>query len=448
MGLMIVLAVAGLLSGAISAVPASPTRDPSAPGPHRTTPRCSSLGVNPNVRPTHPVAPTVDTPLGVCRALGTPTSKGPSVRHLTTLGSRAASKAKQQYTSATGIHLDDAPATCGAVNGWEYDRFQACAIRLLDWDLVNLNTGEVIGGLETALITIDLSYDLTEALEHYSLLQVQSLWGYGSDAWVMSYIGTCTVYCTGGAYEPVPFPVAYDTEFESPDIYWGTAGLGQIGYAHMLSDFNPINATAGSNDNDWVVDDSPRFRCDDVLEEDDQPPGCIDASSDLPTFYIPTIQYPNIAAHTAAAQGSGLPGSRLSGTYLTRMRNKTAIRANRDRACRSSYYRAPGTQCDEYPYASTYEGAAAKNSDMSYKGPVRTFPKCYIPQLAALTITAIHGASACMVPTTENQAQSNALRGFYNQQRILDGNGFWVQVQGTRYKPRLVVGCTANEPVL
>lgn len=61
--------------------------------------------------------------------------------------------------------------------------------------------------------------------------------------------------------------------------------------------------------------------------------------------------YPQLAQHIQAAQDSGLPN------VLTRVTDPNISDANRATACPSSYPRPDGFSCDEYPFASTYQGA-------------------------------------------------------------------------------------------
>ncbi|WP_221354336.1 NucA/NucB deoxyribonuclease domain-containing protein [Streptomyces beigongshangae] len=52
-----------------------------------------------------------------------------------------------------------------------------------------------------------------------------------------------------------------------------------------------------------------------------------------------------------------LPGKHGTKRYLTRLTDKAKIRQNRNTACPSSLERPAGKQCDEYPFASTWQGA-------------------------------------------------------------------------------------------
>lgn len=105
-----------------------------------------------------------------------------------------------------------------------------------------------------------------------------------------------------------------------------------------------------------------------------------------------------IAVHIWGAEGNGptsLPshwGNPLySGSSLSRAQDPVAVNANRNKACPPGKY--PGFQCDEYPFASSRQGAA-----FSANGDWSTVP----------------------VTATANSAQGGVLSSFFTEQRILD----------------------------
>lgn len=98
---------------------------------------------------------------------------------------------------------------------------------------------------------------------------------------------------------------------------------------------------------------------------------------------------PAIASHIASAQKAGKP------RVLRRTTNQQRIRSNRRAACRN-FKPAPGYSCDEYPFASTYEGGA--------------------------------GAAIRGVPVREQHIQGAVLSTFYRTRGIKDGTRFGVRV--------------------
>jgi hypothetical protein len=110
-----------------------------------------------------------------------------------------------------------------------------------------------------------------------------------------------------------------------------------------------------------------------------------------------------VARHVADAQQAlaGHPGRRADGSPLHRTTDATLIAANRAKACPRSLPRPSGHSCDEYPMASTREGASSG-------GPY----------------------SARMLNAAQNtMAGGNSyLNGTYTKNRVLGGDAFWVSV--------------------
>ena len=139
--------------------------------------------------------------------------------------------------------------------------------------------------------------------------------------------------------------------------------------------------------------------------------------------YTPTITYfasayPDVARHIKAAQGSGLPGGYASGTPLTRLTG-AKIKKNRKRACPSSLTRPAGKTCDEYPFASSNQGAVTGGG-----GP-RTFGWCSVPGASHSGPT---GYSRCMINSTQNSGAGSDLGTFLKANRIISGDKYWVNV--------------------
>ena len=122
----------------------------------------------------------------------------------------------------------------------------------------------------------------------------------------------------------------------------------------------------------------------------------------FPTYTISTTgPYDQVAWHIAWAQNNlkNHWGWRGHGPALSRTVNKTLIDANRDTACPKSIPRPAGKSCDEYPFASTNQGAF-KNPDFS----------CH------------------MVPEAQNRNEGRYRQSWYNSVRLFQGDKFWVKV--------------------
>jgi Deoxyribonuclease NucA/NucB len=117
----------------------------------------------------------------------------------------------------------------------------------------------------------------------------------------------------------------------------------------------------------------------------------VKAQAAVPVVVFDSAKVPNIVAHIRAAQAAGKP------KILTRTTDSARIAANRKASgCDPSPYASPNS-CDEYPFASTYEGGAS--------------------------------ATRASVPLTENQSQGGTLSSFYTANNIVDGSKFEVSTK-------------------
>src|SRR5262249_60791508 len=110
--------------------------------------------------------------------------------------------------------------------------------------------------------------------------------------------------------------------------------------------------------------------------------------------------------------GSGLP------SLLTRLTDPGLIEANRATACPDSYPRPDGKSCDEYPFASTYQGAAFIGG-----GP-RTFDWCQV-DIGQPGSTGGSAHSVCMIDADQNSGGGRALGAFYGDNRVIDHDAFY-----------------------
>lgn len=151
-------------------------------------------------------------------------------------------------------------------------------------------------------------------------------------------------------------------------------------------------------------------RCDRVYDSKRTPAGCVTPWGAPPVLKLSRSgNYVAYYDHVSRAIKSGLP------SVLTK--DSTRQAANNRAAC-GGRTRPTGMQCDEYPFASTAEGAA-KNP----KQP-RTFPGCSINEKSA---TGPYGFSVCMISATSNAAGGGQLGSFYQANRVLDQDFFKVQ---------------------
>lgn len=146
-----------------------------------------------------------------------------------------------------------------------------------------------------------------------------------------------------------------------------------------------------SNAVEWPI--LTHIRCDNMYPTSWRKPGCV-----LPAF-IPTVDMsslPAIAKNIRKVQGRGghvgKPGGR---SPLNRTTSQQEVDDNRKLVCPKHLKRPPGSQCDEYPFASSWQGG-------------KRLPP----------IDRIIG----WVPAHENRRQGAILKNFYKDNRVLRGS--------------------------
>jgi hypothetical protein len=269
-----------------------------------------------------------------------------------------------------------------------------------------------------------ISYSFTSATistwAHQLQLQQTSQWGQFVSGTTVDGNASCTGACSLNSSRFPAQPVAQD-RFDNGESYFNSTSTapGVIGSSTTTFTYtfhNPAwdggSATPGS-----VTQVS--VRCDNAL------PGVSSAGCVFPLF-VPVLNYamsglyPQLAQHIQDAQASGLPGSYPSGSPLTRLTDAALLDQNRRTACPSSYPRPPGYTCDEYPFASSQQGAY-----LSGGGP-RTFSYCQISLQDQSTGS--QGYSVCMIDADQNSGGGRALLQFYNANRVIDSDPFYVWI--------------------
>ena len=139
----------------------------------------------------------------------------------------------------------------------------------------------------------------------------------------------------------------------------------------------------------------PRARCDTIGRGQ----RCVWADFN-PTMVFSAARLPEIAAHITRAQAAGRPGGRASGRPLERLTGPEVNR-NRRASCPRRLVRAfrrqrPDGSCDEYPFASSLQGGS--------------------------------GSSVANVAQRENYSQGGQLGVFYDRERILANDAYWVAI--------------------
>lgn len=162
------------------------------------------------------------------------------------------------------------------------------------------------------------------------------------------------------------------------------------------------------DDTRWPV---PNVRCDTRVRKQI---GCV-FNAFTPAYTFSKKRYPEFVRHIKSAIASGLPST------LSRSQSDAVRDANRAKACpRSLTKLAPkGKSCDEYPFASTKQGAAFNG------GARRTFSWCSVkPNVQR---TGKSGWSSCFINAEQNSLAGSDLGGFYSKWRVMEGDKFKVK---------------------
>jgi hypothetical protein len=170
----------------------------------------------------------------------------------------------------------------------------------------------------------------------------------------------------------------------------------------------------------------PEVRCDHKLPGNSTKPGCVFSKYMPIMVYRLNGEYSELARHIRAAQKSGLPGAYGRGKALKRLTDPEKQKKNRTRACPSTLKRPKGKSCDEYPFASTVQGAYTGNPDGKPRDLRRSHKFCHLPKVPYRTGS--NGYSICMIDENHNSDGGSALEDFYVEQRVLGGDLFRVWV--------------------
>ncbi|MFJ6569361.1 hypothetical protein ACIQNU_18245 [Streptomyces sp. NPDC091292] len=321
---------------------------------------------------------------------------------------------KQATEKSPALQAEDRPDWCNdhVFDGWWQTRTDACMTR--DVQGVFTRNGVPVGGVSFLEFNYSYSDTASEQWAHQIELYRYSTWGSTGTLFVVGSArcsGDCAVRNAG-----VLGGRMNDREDVDGESFFATTatGSGQVGFARTTWEYRILSTYAGLS-NEMEVE-SPASRGDNAL------PGVYRPGVVFPE-YTPTLNYslalyPQLAGHIRDAQNSGLPGA-PGDTALERLTDTDKRDDNRNRSCPSRYPRPDGKSCDEYPFASTWQGASTANP----VGVARTFGWCNITEPSG---TGPVGYSVCMIDATENSRGGSELGSFYRTERIIEKDAFFV----------------------
>ncbi|PKV82909.1 NucA/NucB deoxyribonuclease domain-containing protein [Streptomyces sp. TLI_146] len=293
------------------------------------------------------------------------------------------------------------------------DRTSSCYEEFTTYRVIQVPGGEVLGtgtigvASTTALDTESRTWRHNVRL---GLLDATGVVAIGTTANVSLDCTTGTTGgnppCTavGGGVQSLPYPttnVDYPFSVTSPNVTYPSWDQYTHSPTPILTVFNPA---ATEQAPPGRMSQAGQVRCDSTPYVSSRAGGCVYPAY-TPTYSI-SVHDPlvdQVAWHILWAQQNlnnawGVEGV---GPALHRTTSRDVINANRRTACPRSRHRPPGTSCDEYPFASSYEGAS-RNADYSWH----------------------------MVPRDQNSREggSDYRLKFYRDNRVLDHDAFWVHI--------------------
>jgi hypothetical protein len=153
--------------------------------------------------------------------------------------------------------------------------------------------------------------------------------------------------------------------------------------------------------------------------------GCVYPAK-TPGWNMDPDLYTQAVGHVQNALAAGLPGGVLK--PLHREADVKLRSDNRNKACPTRGAISDGRRngitgrsCDEYPFASTKEGAAYTSG-----GPRTNNPACHIPDVT----TPGTGYSVCMINAQQNNLAGSFLGAFYGFNRVINADAFYVRAAG------------------
>ncbi|MEU4217318.1 hypothetical protein [Actinoplanes sp. NPDC026623] len=289
-----------------------------------------------------------------------------------------------------------------ALNALDTDRTTSCINTELAYDIFIPQTGEVIG--TAAFQAVFVGVLDVRSREWNQRAEVTLL--YAEAAAAPGFLGFATAIFPDGAGF---------TATESEYLEVTTVGV-QVDFPYTVTSAGPATVQ-GHVEPDFVltplvpvespplqyyITPAPSVRCDSTPNVGPATGGCV-YNEFTPTYNVSTTNpdTAQVAWHILWAQRNLINhwGWQGHGPALTRTRNQALITANRRVACGNRRPR-PGLSCDEYPFASTQQGASL-NPDYSWH----------------------------MLNARQNSLEgSRYRRPWYIQNRMLENDDLWVNV--------------------
>jgi hypothetical protein len=281
------------------------------------------------------------------------------------------------------------------------DREVLCVVLPVTVTVVELEDGAPDGNEETYTFGVQLQISLSATSAKLDLDATAVGLSTSGDAPELVPSVTISSVCGHPCRTTTPQLLAIGT----PDLAEGGASNEVTVHANQVVWPEPtitlFAELSGSKSNTISWPTGRLIRCDHLYPTAWRRPGCV-----FP-FFIPTVDMsglPHIAKNIRKVQGRGIHVGRPFGPHpLHRTTSQQEAQDNRRLVCPKHLHRPKGYQCDEYPFASAFEGG-------------KRLPP----------IDRIIG----FVPAKENQRQGQILKQFYANNRVFrgsPGDAYYVQ---------------------
>jgi hypothetical protein len=332
--------------------------------------------------------------------------------------------------TAAGTRAALAPGATGGVldqclrqnsEQWRVDRFDACFARIYQLTFKDVRTHRVTAAVDLQFVV----YAQVHPNQNWSVnVTFNKVFQTGD---LSQTLLTGHIDCQGPCARDVQNFPAVNLGFPVVDVTVGAdlhGTLTQRNISAITATFLAMNTTRPNTvpaEDDFVV--FAGIRCDTMFSN--RQAGCVFPGEapnhlTLSRYFLNAHQFPDVAQHVLAAQQVGIRGHDIP---LHRA-DKGREDANRAAACPPSRGRPRprGKTCDEYPFASTMEGAAVGCCGT-------TFPwlNCGIRDLPTPEELGDPSWSACLIDREENEQAGNDLGEFYADNRIIPGDEFTVE---------------------
>ncbi|ANP52028.1 hypothetical protein AVL59_22815 [Streptomyces griseochromogenes] len=288
-----------------------------------------------------------------------------------------------------------ATTSCSLVrNAWLISRFHACANATGIFRVLDARTGRELGKM-TYTVHGDVTSRTGSKAFPYSLHFTRNSVSGAAAGAVISGSASASNATTRGNIPSQPLGAS--GKASANFTFTSKVGRGKI----LASGATPkwIFTVPGATPSNPVSFPAPVVRCDNALKGYPRSYGCVFPQSKNVIQYSLSGYVKEVAKHIKDAQASGLPGAYGGRTVLQRLYDDRQIRRNRRTSCPDSLPRPAGKSCDEYAFASTYQGGAL-----------------------------LGRFSRRMVNETQNTDAGRDLNKFYTVNRILNKDPFQVAI--------------------